>query len=186
MEPELGRFLIDTFTRMAAAVIDQLPESDNTRDDSVRDASDCGGSRAWFRAVERGDLSVSWLDPVAAVAGRRLTVIAIWLFAITVAYPYVPGANTDAFKGISVFVGLLLSLGSAGVVGQIMSGLFVTFSRALRPGDVVHVGDVHGVVRDLGLVFMTVSTRAKEEVTIPNWSSPGAPSGTSHAPIRPR
>jgi small-conductance mechanosensitive channel len=95
-------------------------------------------------------------------------VLAIWLFALTVAYPYVPGASTDAFKGVSVFVGLVVSLGSAGVVGQIMSGLFVTFNRALRPGDVVHVGDVHGVVRKLGLVSVTLSTRAQEEVTIPN------------------
>jgi small-conductance mechanosensitive channel len=123
---------------------------------------------AWFRAVERGDLSVSWLDPVAALAARRLAVLAIWLFALTVAYPYVPGASTDAFKGVSVFVGRVVSLGSAGVVGQIISGLFVTFNRALRPGDVVHLGDIHGAVKKLGLMSVTVSTREHEEVTIPN------------------
>jgi small-conductance mechanosensitive channel len=61
-----------------------------------------------------------------------------------------------------------VSLGSAGVVGQLMSGLFITFNRALRPGDVVHVGDIHGVVKKLGVVSVTVSTRAHEEVTIPN------------------
>ena len=86
------------------------------------------------------------------------------------AYPYIPGANTDAFKGVSVFVGvfigLVVSLGSAGVVGQIIGGLFVTFSRALRPGDVVHVGDIHGVVKKLGLVSVIVSTPTQEEVTI--------------------
>jgi small-conductance mechanosensitive channel len=111
---------------------------------------------------------VSWLDPIAAMAARRLTVLMVWLFALTVAYPYVPGANTDAFKGVSVFVGLVLSLGSAGVVGQLVSGLFLTFNRALRPGDYVHLGDIQGVVTRLGLVSVTVATRTQEHVTVPN------------------
>jgi small-conductance mechanosensitive channel len=164
----LGRFVIDTFTRMVAAVIDYLPNLITLAMIIFVTRFVASAAAAWFRAVERGNLSLSWLDPIAALAARRLTVLAIWLFALTVAYPYVPGANTDAFKGVSVFIGLVVSLGSAGVVGQIMSGLFVTFNRALRPGDVVHVGDVHGVVKKLGLVSVTVSTREKEDVTIPN------------------
>jgi len=63
---------------------------------------------------------------------------------------------------------LVVSLGSAGVVGQMMGGLFVTFNRALRPGDVVRVGNVTGIVKELGIVSVTVVTRAHEEVTIPN------------------
>jgi small-conductance mechanosensitive channel len=164
----LGGLVIDTFTRMAAAFVDELPDLIALAIIVFVTRAIAGAAAAWFRAVERGDLSLSGLDPVAALAARRLAVMAIWLFALTVAYPYVPGANTDAFKGVSVFVGLIVSLGSAGVVGQIMSGLFVTFNRALRPGDVVHVGDVHGVVRKLGLVSVTLSTRSQEEVTIPN------------------
>jgi small-conductance mechanosensitive channel len=164
----LGGLVIDTFTRMAAAFVDQLPNLIALGIILFVTRAIAGAVAAWFRAVERGDLSLSWLDPVAALAARRLAVMAIWLFALTVAYPYVPGASTDAFKGVSVFVGLVVSLGSAGVVGQIMSGLFVTFNRALRPGDVVHLGDIHGVVRKLGLMSVTVSTRAQEEVTIPN------------------
>ena len=164
----LGAFVVDTFTRMVAAVIDQLPNLITLAMILFVTRAVAAAVGAWFRAVERGDLSVSWLDPIAALSARRLAVLAIWLFAITVAYPYVPGASTDAFKGVSVFVGLVVSLGSAGVVGQILSGLFVTFNRALRPGDVVHVGDIHGVVKKLGLTSVTVSTRALEEVTIPN------------------
>jgi small-conductance mechanosensitive channel len=164
----LGALLIDTFTRMAAAVVDQLPNLITLGMILFLTRAIAAAVAAWFRAVERGDVSVSWLDPVAALAARRLAVLTIWLFAIAIAYPDVPGASTDAFKGVSVFIGLVVSLGSAGVVGQIMSGLFVTFNRALRPGDVVHLGDTHGVVRTLGLVSVTVSTRAQEEVTIPN------------------
>jgi small-conductance mechanosensitive channel len=164
----LGGFLIDTVTRMAAAVVDHLPNLITLAIILFVTRTIAAAAGAWFRAVERGDLPVSWIDPIAARAARRLGVLAIWLFAITVAYPYVPGANTDAFKGVSVFLGLVVSLGSVGVVGQIMGGLFVLFNRALRPGDVVKVGDVHGVVKDLGIVSITVSTRTQEEVTIPN------------------
>ncbi len=164
----LGGFLIDTLTRMAAAVVDHLPNLITLAVILLITRMVAAAAGAWFRAVERGDLPLSWLDPLAAKAARRLAVLAIWVFAITVAYPYVPGANTEAFKGVSVFVGLMVSLGSVGIVGQILGGLFVTFNRALRPGDVVKVGNVHGVVKDLGLVSVTLTTRAQEEVTIPN------------------
>ena len=119
---------------MAAAVVDEIPNLITLGIILFVTRGVAAAASGWFRAVEREDLRISWLDPVAAIAARRLMVLAIWLFAITVAYPYVPGASTDAFKGVSVFVGLMVSLGSAGVVGQMMGGLFVTFNRALRPG----------------------------------------------------
>jgi len=164
----LGRFLIDTVSRMAAGMVDHVPNLVTLGIILFVTRAVSATLGAWFRAVERGDLRVSWMDPIAGRAARRLTMIAIWLFAVTVAYPYVPGANTEAFKGVSVFVGLVVSLGSVGVVGQMMGGLFVLFNRALRPGDVVKVGNVSGIVKDLGVVSITLTTRAREEVTIPN------------------
>ena len=92
----------------------------------------------------------------------------IWLFALVLAYPYLPGSNSDAFKGVSVFVGLMLSLGSSGIVNQIMSGLTITYSRALRVGDFVRIGDVEGTVTQLGTLSTKVKTPRREEVTIPN------------------
>ena len=56
----------------------------------------------------------------------------LWLFALIVAYPYLPGSGTDAFKGVSVFVGLIISLGSSGIINQVMSSFMITYSRALR------------------------------------------------------
>ncbi len=68
------------------------------------------------------------------------------------AYPYIPGSGTDAFKGISVFVGLMISLGSTGIINQVMSGLFVVYSKALKPGEWVLVNDVEGEVLEVGLL----------------------------------
>ena len=90
-----------------------------------------------FRQVEKGDLTIPWLHADTARATRYLVILLLWIFAITVAYPYVPGSNADAFKGVTVLVGVMISLGSAGLVNQIMSGLVVVYSRALKPGELV-------------------------------------------------
>ena len=84
------------------------------------------------------------------------------------AYPYLPGSQTDAFKGVSVFVGLMVTIGSSGLVSQIMSGFTITYSRALRLGDFVRIGDVEGTVHHLGVLSTKVRTLWNEDVTIPN------------------
>jgi len=115
-----------------------------------------------------GRLSPRWIYPETAQPTRRLLTGLIWVFATIVAYPYLPGSQTDAFKGVSVFLGLLLTLGSSGLVNQIMSGFMITYSRALRTGDFVKVGDVEGTVTQLGVLSTKVKTFRHEEVTIPN------------------
>lgn len=121
-----------------------------------------------FRQVEKGDLTIPWLHADTARATRYLVILLLWIFAITVAYPYVPGSNTDAFKGVTVLVGVMISLGSAGLVNQIMSGLVVVYSRALKPGELVQIEDDFGVVSDVGMLSTKIVTRKKEEITIPH------------------
>jgi len=122
----------------------------------------------WFKAVERGQLAPSWIYPETAQPTRRLLTCLLWLFAIVVAYPYLPGSQTDAFKGVSVFLGLLITFGSSGLVNQIMSGFVITYSRALRVGDFVRIGDVEGTVTHLGVLSTKVRTLRREEATVPN------------------
>lgn len=123
---------------------------------------------AFFTAVEQQRVTVHWLQPETAKATNRLAVVATWLFGITVAYPYIPGSDSEAFKGVSVFTGLMISLGSAGLVNQVMSGLVVVYARALKPGDFVEAGDTVGVVSEVGLLSTKIVTPKREEVTIPN------------------
>ena len=121
-----------------------------------------------FRAVEAGEVSFPWVHPETAQPTRRLATVLLWLFAVVVAYPYLPGSDSNAFKGVSVFVGLVLSLGSSGIVNQAMSGLVIMYARAFRPGDYVRLGDTEGVVTELGMLSTKVRTNKREEVTIPN------------------
>ena len=86
----------------------------------------------WFNAIERGEVTARWIYPETAQPTRRLLTGFLWVFAVVVAYPYMPGSQTDAFKGVSVFLGLIVTFGSSGIVNQIMSGFTITYSRALR------------------------------------------------------
>ncbi len=124
--------------------------------------------RALFDAIEAGRIELPGLHPETAQPTRRLTIVGIWLVAIVVAYPYFPGSNTAAFKGLSVFAGLVISLGSTGIVNQAMSGLMLMYARALRPGDFVQVGDVEGTVTQLGMLSTKIRTLRNEEITVPN------------------
>jgi len=124
--------------------------------------------RAWFDAVERGRVKARLIHPDTAQPTRRLLTALVWLFAIVMAYPYLPGSQSEAFKGMSVFLGLMVTFGSTGLVNQIMGGFMITYSRALRVGDYVRVGDVEGTVVHLGVLATTIKTLYGEEVTVPN------------------
>ncbi len=122
----------------------------------------------FFEAVEQGRIQIAGLSGYKAVPTRRLVTTLMWLFGVVVAYPYLPGSNTEAFKGLTVFVGLVVSLGSSGVVNQLMSGFMLTYSDGLAPGDYVRVGEVEGTVSMLGVLSTKIRTPLNEDVTIPN------------------
>ncbi|EAS1966934.1 mechanosensitive ion channel protein MscS [Salmonella enterica subsp. enterica serovar Weltevreden] len=118
--------------------------------------------------VEAGRLQLPGIHPETVGATRKLISVVVWLFALSAAYPFLPGANSLAFKGISVFFGLMLTLGSAGVMNHAMSGLVLTYSRALRKGDVIRVGDNEGQVSEIGMLATKIITRENYVVTVPN------------------
>jgi small-conductance mechanosensitive channel len=124
--------------------------------------------RLFFDAVESGRVTVPGLYSETAQPTRRIVTVILWLFAVVMMYPYLPGSDSDAFKGVSVFVGLLLSIGSAGTVNQAVSGLMLMYSRALRAGDYVQIGETEGTVLSLGMFSTRIRTPKNELISIPN------------------
>ena len=118
--------------------------------------------------LARGAQPPDWLGPDTMPTTRRLFNIAIWLFAVAMAYPYLPGAETEAFKGLSVLLGLMVSLGASSVVGQAASGLILTYTRTLHVGEFVRIGDHEGTVTRMGAFTTTIRTGLGEELSIPN------------------
>jgi small-conductance mechanosensitive channel len=121
-----------------------------------------------FRAVQQRNLTIPGLYADTADATRRIVSIVVWALALTFAYPYLPGAQSDVFKGLSVLLGLMVSLGSAGIVNQLMSGIVVTYSRAFHKGDFVKIGDLTGTVVSVDTLSVKLTNVRQEEVTIPN------------------
>lgn len=118
--------------------------------------------------------TLKWLTEETLQPTMRLTSLAIWLFALVMAYPYLPGSGTDAFKGLSVLLGLMISLGASSVVGQAAAGLILTYSRTLKAGEYVRVGDNEGTVTEVGMFNTTIRTGLGEVLTLPNSMITGA------------
>ena len=112
--------------------------------------------------------TLKWLTAETLQPTMRLTSLAIWLFALVMAYPYLPGSGTDAFKGLSVLLGLMVSLGATSVIGQGAAGLILTYTRTLRVGEFVRVGDYEGTVTEVGMFTTTIRTGLGEVLTLPN------------------
>ena len=127
-----------------------------------------GLARPFFGQVERGELVLPWIDRYTVRATRGLVHIGVWLFALAMAYPYLPGSDTEAFKGISVLLGVMLSLGSSNFVGQAVSGLILTYSRTLHVGEYVRIAEVEGTVTEMGTFATRIRTGLGEELTLPN------------------
>ena len=165
---QLSRFLNNFLTNAGTAVLASIPDLFAVMIIVVIARLIAAVVGGFFVTVERGRVRLSWLQPEVAHVTRRLCVAAIWLFAIVMAYPYIPGSESNAFKGISVLIGLMVSLGSAGVVGQIMGGFVVVYNRSLRVGEWVRIGENEGRVLEIGMLSTRLLTRKNEEITIPN------------------
>lgn len=119
------------------------------------------------RMAAHGD-NDAWLNQETLAPTRRLSALAVWLFALAMAYPYLPGAGTEAFKGLSVLLGLMVSLGASSVIGQAASGLILTYTRTLRPGEYVRIGEHEGTVTEMGMFTTRIRTGLGEVLSIPN------------------
>jgi len=122
----------------------------------------------FFEAVAEGRAHVVGFHPETAVATRRISVAMLWVFSAAAIYPNLPGSGTEAFKGISLLAGVLVTFGSSGLAGQAMSGLLLVYARGFKAGDFIKVGDVEGTVLELGLLSTRLRTVWNETVAIPN------------------
>ncbi len=124
----------------------------------------------FFDRVERGQAVIEGFHPELAPPSRRLASMLLWIAAVLVAYPYIPGAESKSVQGISVLLGLMVSLGSSGVVGNFIAGLVLTYSRSFSLGDRVRIGEHVGDVIALGTFATKLRSLRNEEITLPNGS----------------
>ena len=165
---QLGSFLFGVLERIGGSVLDALPDLMVAAVILLLARGVTALARPMFDRAEHGLSNLPWLDRDLAVPTRRIFNTAVWLFAIAMVYPYLPGAQSDAFKGISVLVGLMLTLGGSSLVGQGASGLILMYSRTLRVGEFVRINDQEGTVTELGTFTTKIRTGLGEEISMPN------------------
>lgn len=124
----------------------------------------------FFDAIADGTLVLDsfpedWADPT-----YKLMRTLILLFVLMVAFPYLPGASSQFFKGFSLFIGALVTFGSSGAIGNMVAGIVLTYTRAFKVGDVIGIGPVFGKVTHKSLLSTRIITPKNEVVTFPNGS----------------
>jgi len=122
----------------------------------------------FFGGIAAGRIRPAGFDRDWAWPTYRLVRFGVLAFAVVIAYPYIPGSSTDAFKGVSIFLGLLMSLGAASMVANSLAGFVLIYRRAFKVGDRIKVGDVLGDVTAIRQQVTQLRTPKNEEVTIPS------------------
>jgi small-conductance mechanosensitive channel len=125
-------------------------------------------SGEYFASVAARPADRPGLNAHTAPATRRIVNAALWLFALAMAYPYLPGSHTEAFRGLSVMLGLMVSIGAASVVSQIASGILIVYTYALKQGEYVRIQECEGTVSEVSLFVTRLRTGLGEEIAIPN------------------
>lgn len=118
--------------------------------------------------IESGKLIIPGFYSDWAKSTFNILRIIIYAFAFIVIFPYLPGSDSPVFQGVSVFLGVLFSLGSSSAIGNIIAGLVITYMRAFKIGDRVKIGETTGDVIEKSMLVTRLRTIKNEEVTIPN------------------
>ncbi len=124
--------------------------------------------RLFSQRVESGRLKIAgfysdWAGTTYTLI--RFTVIAL---GVVMVFPYLPGAQSDVFKGVSVFIGVLFSIGSTSVVGNLVAGLVLTYMRPFKIGDRIKIGEIEGEIVEKTAFVLRIKTPKNEHITLPN------------------
>jgi small-conductance mechanosensitive channel len=123
-----------------------------------------------FAAIGSGAVHVSGFEPQWAAPTYRLVRVAVVAFALVIAYPHIPGSESEAFKGLSIFAGVLFSIGSSSFIANYMAGYTLIYRRLFSVGDRVKIGDIVGEVLEVRVQVTRLRTYKNEEVIVPNSS----------------
>ena len=118
--------------------------------------------------IERGILKIKGFHPEWAHTTYVLARMMLWVLALVIMFPHLPGSDSDAFKGISVFLGVLISLGSSSAISNAIAGIVISYMRPFQVGDWIKSGEIIGVVIEKNALVTRLKTINNEDITIPN------------------
>ena len=125
-------------------------------------------AKLFFSGISQGTISFLNFEKDWAIPTYRIIRVLIIIFSIVIAYPYIPGSDSDAFKGISVLLGLMISLGSSSVIGNMIAGYTLIYRRTFKVGDRVKIDEHIGTVVEMKMFVTRLRSLKNEEIVIPN------------------
>lgn len=129
-----------------------------------------GLTRVFFEGVEHQRIRLQNFEPEWAPPTFKILRFLIIAFGVVIAYPYIPGSETSAFKGVSLFLGVIFSLGSSSFISNMVAGLAMTYRGAFKLGELIKIGDAVGAVDEIRLMTTRLRTLKNEIAIIPNSS----------------
>jgi small-conductance mechanosensitive channel len=121
-----------------------------------------------FNEIESDKLKISGFHSDWAMPTYSIAKFLLYAFMFVLIFPYLPGSDSNVFKGVSVFLGILFSLGSSTAIANMVAGLVITYMRPFKIGDRIKIGDVFGDVQEKTLLVTRIKTPKNEIITIPN------------------
>jgi small-conductance mechanosensitive channel len=118
--------------------------------------------------IHKGQIKIDGFYSDWAIPTFNIIKILMYAFMVVIIFPYLPGSNSPIFQGVSVFVGILFSLGSSNAIANMIAGLVITYMRPFKTGDFIKIGDVSGVVLEKTALVTRIRTSKFEDITIPN------------------
>jgi small-conductance mechanosensitive channel len=121
-----------------------------------------------FSEIDSEKLHISGFHSDWAMPTYSIVRFLLYAFMFVLIFPYLPGSDSNIFRGVSVFLGLLFSLGSSSAIANMVAGLVITYMRPFKIGDRIKIGDITGNVMEKTLLVTRIKTAKNEEITIPN------------------
>lgn len=118
--------------------------------------------------IASGRLRINGFYPDWAVPTYHILRVLCYSFMFVMIWPLLPNSNSEVFQGVSVFLGVIVSLGSTSIIGNLMAGLVMTYMRPFHQGDFIRFGEVEGFVLEKTALVTRIRTRKNEIITIPN------------------
>ena len=94
--------------------------------------------------------------------------VLLYSFMFVMIWPLLPSSDSEVFQGVSVFIGVIISLGSSSIIGNIMAGMVMTYMRPFKIGDFIRYGETEGFVIEKTVLVTRIRTRKNDVITIPN------------------
>ena len=164
----LLKLILDPLSQIGTAIVDYLPNLIIIGIIILIGRMVLKLMRYFLYEIERGALKIKGFYKEFAKPTYNILRILFICFIFIVIFPYLPGSGSSAFQGVSIFLGLLISLGSSSTISNGMAGIFITYMRAFRENDWIKVGDYIGMVIHKDSLVTRLKTINNEEVTVPN------------------